>query len=455
MKCLYILAVILYSTLTFAQFGTQNLIHEISLSGPRTIQAIDMDDDGDLDILATISFDDNVSWYENLDGFGTFGEQNIVGILEDVRSSFASDIDGDGDMDVLAASSGEDRVVLYRKNANGSFSNAILLTLEEGAFDVKTFDIDNDGDQDVVYISFSGARLQWLENIDGSGNFGPPQLISNNTPAGAHIQGDDIDGDGDIDIVAAIGQLDTAAWYENVDGLGAFSNANIITTNADGIAGVDIADMDGDGDLDVLSASISDLKVAWYENTDGQGTFIGENIITDDAQFSYFVSAVDVDNDGDMDILSNSGETGNDRIFWQENVDGLGNFGPQISFGENIQFCRYIIGADVDNDGDSDVVYSDQNAGIVAWHENFTILGVPQLESSLDFSIVPNPVKDVLQIHSNAIIEEIQIYTTLGFKVYTTNTSGPIFISHIPAGTYVIKVLDSLGGYGIQKFIKR
>lgn len=454
MKCLYILAVILYSTLTFAQFGAQQIISNVSPVS-RTIQAIDMDDDGDLDVLSCSISNQSIVWYENLDGFGTYGNQNIVGILNEVRVAFASDIDGDGDMDVLATSSGEDRVVLYRKNANGSFSNAILLTLEEGAFDVKTFDIDNDGDQDVVYISFSGARLQWLENIDGSGNFGPPQLISNNTPAGSHIQGDDIDGDGDIDIVAAIGQLDTAAWYENVDGLGAFSNANIITTNADGIAGVDIADMDGDGDLDVLSASISDLKVAWYENTDGQGTFIGENIITDDAQFSYFVSAVDVDNDGDMDILSNSAETNNGRIFWQENVDGLGNFGPQISFGEDIVFSRYIIGADVDNDGDSDVVYSDQNQGIVAWHENFTILGVPQLESSLDFSIVPNPVKDVLQIHSNAIIEEIQIYTTLGFKVYTTNTSGPIFISHIPAGTYVIKVLDSLGGYGIQKFIKR
>ena len=455
---LFVLFVFLHANV-FAQFGEQKIILENPLSGTRSIQTADIDGDGDLDILVSYAFDNVVSWFENLDGQGEFGEQQIIGSLNFTNSSFPSDIDGDGDIDVISTSTNDDKLVLYKNNdSQGNFSSEIILANENSVRDAKTFDLDNDGDQDIVYISFAGARLQWLENTDGQGNFGPPQLISNNTPAGANVQGDDIDGDGDIDIVAAIGQLDTAAWYENLDGQGSFSSANIITTNANGIISVDIADMDGDGDLDVLSASITNINgetnVAWYENTDGQGVFIGENIITNDADFCYFVSAVDVDNDGDMDILSNSGETGNDRIFWQENLDGLGNFGPQISFGENIEFCRYIIGADIDDDGDSDVVYSDQNAGIVAWHENLTILGIQETNATLHFSVSPNPAKDTIIINSDNTIVQSAIFSALGILIKMQVNTAQIDVSSLSAGSYIIKAYDDTGQYGIEKFIK-
>ena len=453
---LFVLYVFLHANV-FAQFGEQQIISDNSPVS-RSVQAADMDGDGDLDILSSSVADEQVSWYENTDGQGTFNNQTTIGILNFSNSSFPSDLDGDGDFDVIATSIGDNKLVIYFNDGQGTFGNEVLLANDDQIFDAKAFDLDGDDDQDIVYISFAGARLQWLENTDGQGNFGPPQLISNNTPAGANVQGDDIDGDGDIDIVAAIGQLDTAAWYENLDGQGSFSSANIITTNANGIISVDIADMDGDGDLDVLSASITNINgetnVAWYENTDGQGVFIGENIITNDADFCYFVSAVDVDNDGDMDILSNSGETGNDRIFWQENLDGLGNFGPQISFGENIEFCRYIIGADIDDDGDSDVVYSDQNAGIVAWHENLTILGIQETNATLHFSVSPNPAKDTIIINSDNTIVQSAIFSALGILIKMQVNTAQIDVSSLSAGSYIIKAYDDTGQYGIEKFIK-
>eukprot|EP00942_MAST-04A_sp_MAST-4A-sp1_P009781 g9781.t1 len=80
---------------------------------------------------------------------------------------------------------------------------------------------------------------------------------------------------------------------------------NIITTQADGANSVFAADIDGDGDIDVLSASSNDDKIAWYENTDGKGTFIrtNQNIIDTQLRNPKSVYAVDIDGDGDLDVL--------------------------------------------------------------------------------------------------------------------------------------------------------
>ncbi|MCP4963695.1 MAG: hypothetical protein GY926_00480, partial [bacterium] len=94
-----------------------------------------------------------------------------------------------------------------------------------------------------------------------------------------------------------------------------------ITTAADGAYSVSTADVDGDGDLDVLSASFIDDKIAWYEN-DGAENFTAHTITTA-ADAAYSVTTADVDGDGDLDVLSAS--YSDDKIAWYEN-DGAGNF---------------------------------------------------------------------------------------------------------------------------------
>ena len=73
----------------------------------------------------------------------------------------------------------------------------------------------------------------------------------------------DMDGDGDVDVLSAAFDDDKVAWYEN-DGFQEFT-AHVITSSADGVYSVFAIDMDGDGDVDVLSASYADNTVAWYE----------------------------------------------------------------------------------------------------------------------------------------------------------------------------------------------
>ena len=123
----------------------------------------------------------------------------------------------------------------------------------------------------------------------------------------------DVDGDGDIDVLSASYADDTIAWYEN-DGHENFTK-HTITTTADGAESVYATDVDGDGDMDVLSASNNDDTIAWYEN-DGHENFT-KHTITTTANGAYRVYAVDVDGDGDMDVLSASYD--DDTIAWYEN----------------------------------------------------------------------------------------------------------------------------------------
>ncbi|MBT5122039.1 MAG: hypothetical protein HOM38_04860, partial [Euryarchaeota archaeon] len=76
----------------------------------------------------------------------------------------------------------------------------------------------------------------------------------------------DMDDDGDLDIVSASGIDDTIAWYENDGAANPSWTATDIATTADNARSVFVADMDGDGDLDIVSASCEDDTIAWYES---------------------------------------------------------------------------------------------------------------------------------------------------------------------------------------------
>ena len=124
---------------------------------------------------------------------------------------------------------------------------------------------------------------------------------------------EDIDGDGDLDVVAALFAQDTIKLYLNSGASNPTWTASNIDTNANGATDVHVADMDGDGDLDVVSSSLEDDTIAWYKN-DGQASpgWTSTNIDTNRP-----VDVADMDGDGDLDIVTAS--SGDDTIAWYAN----------------------------------------------------------------------------------------------------------------------------------------
>jgi len=315
-------------------------------------------------ILFTLTF------YVNT--FSQFGSQNIITTNAVGASSvFAIDIDGDGDIDVLSASYGDDTVAWYENlDGLGNFSAMqIISSNANGANSVYAIDIDGDGDKDVLSASVQDDTIAWYSNTDGQGSFGPKQIITTIADGANTVYAADIDGDSDIDVLSSSMFDNKIAWYENLDGLGSFSAQKIISTDTDQALCVYSCDIDNDGDVDVLSASLEDDKIAWFKNN-GSGVFSSQQIITTVADGATSVFSADIDQDGDFDVLSSSVYDG--KIAWYENTDGQGSFGPQqiISTYTNTPAAYSVYASDLDADGDLDVLSASHIDDKIAWYKN-------------------------------------------------------------------------------------
>lgn len=277
-------------------------------------------------------------------------------------------IDNDSWIDVISASNSDDKVTWYRNtDGEGTFVEQTAITMDAGsARGLWVADLDGDGDNDV--ISSGDFKIAWYENTDGNGNFGPQQIITTDIDGAVKVFAADLDGDTDLDVLSASQYDHKVAWYENTDGNGNFGNQILINVppNAEGAKSVYAIDIDGDSDLDVLSGSDQDDKVAWYEN-DGNGNFGQQHIISDNADSVITVHSDDIDGDGDMDVLSAS--CNDNKVAWYEN-DGNGNFGPEQIISTNTSCADVVYAMDIDGDGNLDVLSASAFDNKIAWYYN-------------------------------------------------------------------------------------
>ena len=337
----------------------------LDADGAFSVHAVDLDGDGDADVISASHYDDRIAWYENEED-GTFSEPRTIGTNADGATSvYAADLDGDGDADVLSASHDDDKIAWYENLGDGAFSAQRTITTDaDGALSVYAADLDGDGDADALSASVEDDTIAWYENL-GGGAFSAPRTIAADADRAWSVHAADLDDDGDADVLSASVEDDTIAWYENLGG-GAFSASRSITTDADGATSVHAVDLDGDADLDVLYGSWYDDRVAWYENLGG-GAFSASRSITTDADGLRYVYAADLDGDGDADVLSAS--ENDDKFAWYENL-GDGAFSVPRIIAADADGIKSVYAADLDGDGDADVLSASEIDDKIAWYEN-------------------------------------------------------------------------------------
>ena len=422
----------------------------------------DVNGDGRIDFFAICNGDNtrNILWYENLDGLGNFVPRDPMPTDGEAATRlYPIDIDGDGDMDLVSASIGADKKIFWFENANGQglFINRQIIGLSSlTPWAISAADIDGDGDVDVV-ASFPGSRISWYENTDGQGAFAPEQVVSNSNALVYDMAITDLDADGDQDLLVASEDENEIAWYPN-DGTGSFGDKEIISSEVSSPNRVYATDIDNDGDPDVLSSSLYDGKIAWYENTNGMGVFSDQNLIIIGESGVQDLATSDLDGDGDLDVCSTSRFGTETKVAWYENLDGAGNFGDQQILSTDLEVPSSIHSADFDGDLDMDLIlcsgFSNTNSATSYWYENLSPVKTTE-QRLFDFTISPTLVEDFLKIASAREIVSIEIHNTLGQLVLTKRYPTMLNISELDEGLYFCVVKDKDGRFGTKTIVKK
>ena len=354
-----------------------------SFEGAISVYAADVDGDGDLDVLGAAYGADDISWWENTAGNGTAWTEHIVDSdFDGAESVHAADVDGDGDLDVLGAAAGAYDITWW-ENTTGNGTVWTEHTVDGdfgGAYSVYAADIDGDGDLDVLGAGdLHGAHkmgltidnVSWWENTDSNGTAWTKHTVDGDFKEVRSVLAVDLDGDGDLDVLGAACATFGAKniiWWENTDSNGTAWKVHIVDGDRSGAWSVHAADVDGDGDLDVLGADSGADNITWWENTAGNGTAWTEHTVDGSYDTARSVYAADLDGDGDIDVLGADYTTSD--ITWWENTAGKGTVWTEHTVDGDFRGAYSVHAADVDGDGDLDILGAAYNAHDITWWKN-------------------------------------------------------------------------------------
>ncbi|MEP1033902.1 FG-GAP-like repeat-containing protein [Ekhidna sp.] len=301
----------------------QKLNNSVNQTGFNSVYCADLDNDGDKDLAFTSNLGTNprdIYVYENVSTVGTISlnELNITQLVlpntqagdqRSPRSIQAADMDGDGKADLVVGNNTDATFHVFRNTSSGSiaFAAAAEITANgEPTGILEVADFNNDSYLDVVTLTFreSNSSIHFFKNTSATGQFNfIHQETVTNSGQNTDVTVGDLDNDGLNDVVVASNLSGLLTFFENQSSNGQiiFGGSNNISITGTSATGVSLADLNGDGLLDIATANGAGNIYVFENTTSGAISFGNEQVLPTASTTSYIVTG-DLNSDAKADL---------------------------------------------------------------------------------------------------------------------------------------------------------
>jgi len=403
-------------------------------SGLQEIATGDLDNDGDLDVVAANYAPAGTVQVLLNNGAGTFSSGPAVPTGVGTRALALADVDNDGDLDLLATVGASNAVAVRLNNGTGTLGGTLSVTIPDSPEDLALADLDGDGDLDLVTVGFNGSASVRLNN--GAGLFGGGQRLALAT-GGYSVALADLDNDGDVDFVAGgVSSLACAIFYNN--GSGTFAPGQLVPV-ANSPNELLLADVDADGYPDLVVVQSTGSIVTIFANSGG-GTFnTGVNYPIGPFGTPSGLAVGDVNSDALPDLLVQESSA---TVAVLLNV-GRGIFvaAPSVAVG---QVPRRLLLADLDGDRDLDLLTANQTDNTVGAYFNRPLgpLTTTAATAPAALTAYPNPATGRVLLTLPPAAPAAELLDALGRVVRTAPAqagTATLDVAGLAPGLYVVR----------------